>query len=74
MKYRKNCIAALPMRPQVCCRPFATIKQSLTHKRTLIIIPKEKTLHSNISDRKSKAVFCRPLLLSRKVYLFNALS
>jgi len=51
MKYRKNCIAALPMRPLVCWRPFATITQSLTHKRTLInIIPKEKTLHSNISD------------------------
>ena len=39
------------MRPQVCWRPFATIKQSLTHIRTLInISPKEKTLHSNISD------------------------
>ena len=39
------------MRPQVCLRPSATITQSLTHKRTLINIgPKEKTLHSNISD------------------------
>ena len=34
-----------------CLRPSATIMQSLTHKRTLINIgPKEKTLHSNISD------------------------
>ena len=38
------------MRPQVCWRPFATITQSLTYKRTLINIrKKEMTFHSSNS-------------------------
>ena len=73
------------MRPQVCLRPSATITQSLTHKRTLINIgPKEKTLHSNISDIISVADYITrkietegllpPQLLYSKVYLIYVLS
>ena len=39
------------MKQQICLRPNATIKQSQSHKRPLInISPKEKTLHSSMSN------------------------
>ena len=56
-------VSILAMKAKVCCRPLLLQLGSLSLKRTLIIIrPKEKTLHSSISN-----IICTGRLYYREI-------